>query len=509
MKRRTFQLSSSLSTPAILCRTPTSRYICLQCRHRVRQQCPAPRVKSTTTPSLHRTYATEPSIPNRLQQFVAERIAPKMWKDGIVPQRNPKVPATEEEVIQHPVKSTQPTKDDVDYTLATSGEGLETIGGPTGWWEKGWDKEHQFQGFLRPTPMQNRQEIRKAIERALVEWYTVEKGDIEFREGVGAAHRLWANDRSWELVPVGNFALWQTEKGKVKLEWERPEGKMEMYDWLQQPFLDAQEITDEEANALLDSEELGASPDISAQDVNDSGMPERDPTEAMPAESEDSTNPPSDGDGAGPAKPATQRHSKVKKASMQYSGLQGNISLHNHNLKFTVIKRVMQLTGIRISDTAIQSIDSSLTLFRHLIQKPKPKKLAQLLVENRGRAGKAKAYKGVPQLANLPNVQILPTKYVPSMAETALGRQKVIEKELDQHGIPVPFREEIERITAYEEQRLRRQIDAMVEDDASGERDMWSEEPLPDEAGEVQAERDVWSEEPLPDEAGKAQEVYR
>lgn len=148
-----------------------------------------------------------------------------------------------------------------------------------------------------------------------------------------------------------------------------------------------------------------------------------------------------------------------------------------------VIKRVMQLTGIRIPDTAIQSIESSLALWHHLIQKPRPKKLAQLLIEGHEPTGKKPAKK-VPLLAHLPNVQVLPTKHLPSMTETALGRQKVIEQQLEEHGIPVPFREKIEQITAYEEQRLRRQIDAMTEDEGVDKRDMWSQAPLEDLRGQ-------------------------
>lgn len=158
----------------------------------------------------------------------------------------------------------------------------------------------------------------------------------------------------------------------------------------------------------------------------------------------------------------------------------------------------MQLTGIRIPDSAIQSIDSSVSLLQHLIVKPKPQRLAQILVEGyeptsqkhnkkiaqlllqglQSTGSNTKLYqqaaplleqgklpKTAPRFANLPNVKVVPTKYVPAMTETALGRQKIIERQLDEYGIPVPFREEMEKITAYEEQMLRRQIDAMTEND--------------------------------------------
>lgn len=32
------------------------------------------------------------------------------------------------------------------YVPATTWDGLERVGGPTGWWEEAWDKVHQFKG---------------------------------------------------------------------------------------------------------------------------------------------------------------------------------------------------------------------------------------------------------------------------------------------------------------------------------------------------------------------------
>lgn len=42
------------------------------------------------------------------------------------------------------------------------------------------------------------------------------------------------------------------------------------------------------------------------------------------------------------------------------------------------------------------------------------------------------------------------------MAEGALGRQKIIEKRLEEHGIEEPWKETMERIEAYERRRLLR-----------------------------------------------------
>ena len=35
----------------------------------------------------------------------------------------------------------------VDYVPATTWEGLDQIGGSTGWWEEAWDAENRFTGY--------------------------------------------------------------------------------------------------------------------------------------------------------------------------------------------------------------------------------------------------------------------------------------------------------------------------------------------------------------------------
>jgi hypothetical protein len=34
------------------------------------------------------------------------------------------------------------------YVPATSGDGLEQVGGATGWWEEAWDQENHFEGCV-------------------------------------------------------------------------------------------------------------------------------------------------------------------------------------------------------------------------------------------------------------------------------------------------------------------------------------------------------------------------
>jgi hypothetical protein len=36
-----------------------------------------------------------------------------------------------------------------NYIPATSWDGLDRIGGASGWWEEAWDAEHQFEGYTQ------------------------------------------------------------------------------------------------------------------------------------------------------------------------------------------------------------------------------------------------------------------------------------------------------------------------------------------------------------------------
>lgn len=91
---------------------------------------------------------------------------------------------------------------------------------------------------------------------------------------------------------------------------------------------------------------------------------------------------------------------------------------------FQVLKRVMQLTGVRIPDHAITDINTAKALVGHLVKKPKPKKLAESLLVNE-------------RLTALPNLQIFDRRYTPIDREKEVGRWKLIEKELQRRGLPV------------------------------------------------------------------------
>jgi hypothetical protein len=87
-----------------------------------------------------------------------------------------------------------------------------------------------------------------------------------------------------------------------------------------------------------------------------------------------------------------------------------------------VLKRTMQLTGIRIPDAAIKSSNSVRALLNIIVTPPKPRKLAQALLEN-------------SDLLKLENVTVYPVRRRFSAKERDIGRLKVIKKELKARGL--------------------------------------------------------------------------
>src|ERR1700677_4377845 len=82
-------------------------------------------------------------------------------------------------------------------------------------------------------------------------------------------------------------------------------------------------------------------------------------------------------------------------------------------INLQVLKRVMQLTGVRIPDSDINSITTVQSLLSHLITPPKATKVIQALAQKES-------------LVNLPNVKIFGRRVTPIDKEVNVGRWKVI-----------------------------------------------------------------------------------
>ncbi|KAG9245890.1 ribosomal subunit 39S-domain-containing protein [Calycina marina] len=106
-----------------------------------------------------------------------------------------------------------------------------------------------------------------------------------------------------------------------------------------------------------------------------------------------------------------------------------DISLEDPEVKFAILKRIFQLTGNRLSDSKLRSITTASSLRNIIITPPKPERVAEALAVKQ-------------ELVTLPNVSVFERRQGVVNKETAVGRWKVIAKELEERGLPIPGRKE-------------------------------------------------------------------
>ncbi|KAL8957162.1 MAG: hypothetical protein Q9193_005493 [Seirophora villosa] len=488
MTRLSPRLSAKLTHLNHILPQSTSRHVCLQCRYRASlQQVPSRPLAAASyfSPLHHRTYAT--SRVEQFQENLSQGIQKRIFKDDEVPPRDGD---------RDPPLDTVPV-DDVDYKPAVSGEELERVGGPSGWWEEAWDAEHKFAGYMRPTPRREPIEIQAAIRRALVEAVVLHQAPrgsplrpTTERLLQEAGHTTWntklprskrrhleMNFRRRSNVPaIDGFSVSQAEDGEIKLEWTWQEDRDKVYAFLETSAREG--ILKEPEEERTDEMKAGEEVDLTKQEDREKYLssPETSAQESIVAEEPDDSavdqseeaQVPKDWDAPEEGEVGTERATgellasaglvsldPTERLSMEmetkkkaFHDFEGVIKLSDGAIKFAVIKRAMQLSGTRIPDPAIQSIETINDLYREMTQKPKTKKLADHLTRPRNGAR--------IQLTELSNVELLPTRYRHSMAEAALGRQKVIEKRLSEHGIQEPWKDAMEQIEAYERRRLQR-----------------------------------------------------
>jgi Ribosomal subunit 39S len=87
----------------------------------------------------------------------------------------------------------------------------------------------------------------------------------------------------------------------------------------------------------------------------------------------------------------------------------------------------MRRTGARISDPAIDECHTVGDVYKKLIAKPKPSKLAQAIETD----------SNLVELVSMPNVKFQGRRVTPIDKEKEIGRWKVIEEELEARGLPV------------------------------------------------------------------------
>ena len=110
-------------------------FVCSQCREHlsrsraVQQAACAKSLRNASSSSKSSTFT--------------EKLRSKIWQDKPPGLKDPYSPASSQPKDSSPAIA---TSDAAAYTPASTWDGLEQIGGASGWCEEAWDREHKFRG---------------------------------------------------------------------------------------------------------------------------------------------------------------------------------------------------------------------------------------------------------------------------------------------------------------------------------------------------------------------------
>ncbi|PQE12552.1 Ribosomal L50 mitochondria protein [Rutstroemia sp. NJR-2017a BBW] len=369
--RRIIRIDRSLDRVLVRANPQAAQpYRCLACRHQASS--------FSTSSSLREKESFRDRVRRRLlgeENVVANRD----------PYTGPSQLSEEAQVVEEPEQeaTVQPAVEaSGDYEPADTWDGLERVGGFKGWWKQNWDPEHPFEPWLPERSVKTAAGTTAALHRAIVEVFALKQAGRPLLEvsqtepGIDLTQKV-------QITPSNSGANLQFTEG----------GSLE-------------EIVQSLApvTALAVAEPVGKKRKTPAQLPVDA-VPEDQAFEPV-EEVESVANPPT---------------SKLV-SSWDPSWLQ--ISLVDPAIKFAVLKRTMQLTGVRIPDNVIKSSNTARALLTHIITPPKPKKLVEELNQKN-------------DLVSLPNVTVWSRKITSIDKEQRIGRWKVIEEELKSRNLPV------------------------------------------------------------------------
>ncbi|PMD55781.1 uncharacterized protein K444DRAFT_537093 [Hyaloscypha bicolor E] len=315
----------------------------------------------------------------------------------------------EAEEREDQLEEAKPTPDLSTYEPASTWDGLEKVGGFGNWWKENWDPDHQFRGFLPAEVIKDSDEVTAALHRAIVEVFALQQVGMPPKDisaaipGVDLTHEV-------QISPTATGATLQFSQ-KASLE----QVIQSLTPAVDDETTVKENPTESEEDVAADRSTIDplhpSSPEVEVDETAEKGNP---------TESEEDVA--ADRSTVDPLSGSTQMTYGELVASWDPSWLQ--ISLENPEIKFAIVKRTMQLTGLRIPDAAIMPAKTVKGLLAHLVKPPKPRKLVDALQQKE-------------ELMNIPNVSIYAKRVTPIDKHKSVGRWKVIEQRLTERGLPV------------------------------------------------------------------------
>ncbi|TVY42846.1 hypothetical protein LSUB1_G003757 [Lachnellula subtilissima] len=294
-----------------------------------------------------------------------------------------------------------------DYVPSSTWDGLESVGDI-------WEPEYEFGGFLPAEMVTDTDEMTAALHRAMVEIFALKQAGLSLLDlpkailGVDPTHDV-------DIVPGADGTQLRFNKDSSLAEVLQAL----IHDVSLSPVDETAEKgapTEAEEDVAADRSELDPlHPDESSTPIDETAVKE------WPTESEEDVA--ADRSEVDPLKDseAYMPYDELI-ASWDPSWLQ--VSVEDPEIKFAILKRTLQLTGVRVPDSAIRSTRTAQSILSHLVTPPKPRKLIDALEQKE-------------DLITLPNVSVFAKRVTPIHREKSIGRWKLIEKELESRDLPV------------------------------------------------------------------------
>ena len=237
-------------------RSSPKTFICHRCR------CLTQKSHFTTTRQA-RASPEEPQKPDlttRLRRRIWGTETPPGQKDPyrrLTPEEKAAELLEQESIAEGKQNASQDTATEIarrqsagEYLPAQNWDGLERIGGATGWWEEEWDRNNVYRGFLTEGVLGEKvANIEDVVRRVAVEILALKQAGGALHEGAQAE---WSEGDFME-----NIDIVKNEDGSFTLREQTPDLIDELVELLQRPPEEEMEI-EELSQDIEDPEALGA-----------------------------------------------------------------------------------------------------------------------------------------------------------------------------------------------------------------------------------------------------------
>lgn len=332
-----------------------------------------------------------------------------------------KEPEAEEASEEEQVEWEREMEEERTFKPAQTWDGLERVGSKQ-WaekfqeWRRG--RPHFEKTFMPAIKFTHRKQIELALHRALVEVFTLRGAGLDLAMASAGAQTSLQSDWT-DKIRIGP----SIDKTSAVLAFPDAVAKAQLLESITKQMNQTQERTTAGDAPTKGQNLTGALEEL----VNESGETIAETKGTVSALQGVATT----ADASSTAKKSSVKATKLKSLSKQgtvesnrWGSGWRSISLADLEVKFAVVKRLMQLTGNRIPDPVIQDSKTVGELLERLSAPPKSKKLVEAIQRDR-------------KFEKIPNVKVYNRRVTPVDKEKEVGRWKVIEYALHERGLPI------------------------------------------------------------------------